>query len=980
MKLSVFVASALIVVATVASAQQWELWNIDVTGESLKQVYGETYEFKIQGNYLFHAGRYSGITIVDITDPFNPEPVAELEPGNIIWQMAVNDQYLYANSYPEDPATVYDVSDPASPQYLGEVANLPFTTDFLELINGYLYRSEDGEGLWVYDISDPLNLQTVYQNGLYELHSYDLSDDGNVLIAAHNIYDHLVTLDISNPAQIVELDNSVDHAEESVAYDSGVIYLSGLEDQIRAVEASDLANLGTVYTINCPDGSKAMTVTNNRLLVESGYSLKLFSVSGTSLPVLTGTIENHQADFLIPSPTNGNVVYSSSEKEAIAVHGVANLSDPEWLGTAGWTAGFRTCVERQGNLIAVAAEEYGSSNGVWVSDWSDPEHPVDTHILDGGRIADMVWVGNYLYVCNHYTPVPTGLYVFDFTDPQNPQQIRYFQSATYEIETNGQILYRLRTGGTVEAYDVANPANPTLLGEVNGFDPSDRFAMEDENLYVLHEPYLRKYTVSSPLNPTLEQSLNVDYESSTSRYTHQFSVSDSRIAICQDDLRLTLVDARGPSLTIATELTSSQADFTGGAFDGNQLYATIVGPYDDCGLHVYNVSTLTNPQEIASLQGTNYVIRTVAEGPTAWAVIGTRLYQLDLSSVIGGIEDPSNLTAVLDGDGTVSIAWDEPQGGGEVLEYRIYRNGIQIGTSATTTYLDTLPGHGLFRYTVTALFAGGESNHTDPAEVNWLAPVTLTLDPFEPSQTLPPFGGRVYFDVTLTNALPETFIADAWTEATLPGGTTVTVAMYSLELTPGQTFARQWMSLAVPRFAPSGTYTFTAKVGVHPDLVATQDTFQFTKLALGTTASRAARTPAEIPQFDESCETWALTGWDKPNPPPSFARDLTREKERHSETLESGEMLPAAFTLNISPNPFNPSFTMTLQLPSRGDVRIRVVDVLGRQVAAETLRERGAGQTKWTFDAGQHNLASGLYLVQVWYGTETVTRKAMLLK
>ncbi len=105
------------------------------------------------------------------------------------------------------------------------------------------------------------------------------------------------------------------------------------------------------------------------------------------------------------------------------------------------------------------------------------------------------------------------------------------------------------------------------------------------------------------------------------------------------------------------------------------------------------------------------------------------------------------------------------------------------------------------------------------------------------------------------------------------------------------------------------------------------------------------------------------------------------ERPVTSLTVTASSALPTRFEVSaVTPNPFNPTFTMTLQLPTNEDVRIRVFDVLGREVAAETLRGRYAGQTKWTFDAGQHNLASGLYLVQVRFGTETVTRKAMLLK
>lgn len=54
----------------------------------------------------------------------------------------------------------------------------------------------------------------------------------------------------------------------------------------------------------------------------------------------------------------------------------------------------------------------------------------------------------------------------------------------------------------------------------------------------------------------------------------------------------------------------------------------------------------------------------------------------------------------------------------DFIEYRIYRDGEQIGTSQTEEYTDQLPGLGSYEYTVTAFYDEGES---DPA-----GPVTVT--------------------------------------------------------------------------------------------------------------------------------------------------------------------------------------------------------------------------------------------------------------
>jgi len=92
------------------------------------------------------------------------------------------------------------------------------------------------------------------------------------------------------------------------------------------------------------------------------------------------------------------------------------------------------------------------------------------------------------------------------------------------------------------------------------------------------------------------------------------------------------------------------------------------------------------------------------------------------------------------------------------------------------------------------------------------------------------------------------------------------------------------------------------------------------------------------------------------------------------------EILPSEFHVGaLTPNPFNPSFTMPLHLPQAATVKIAVYDILGRQVAAETVHAQ-AGRTVWQFDAGRLGLASGVYIVRVQNGADSIIQKAVLLK
>jgi len=78
------------------------------------------------------------------------------------------------------------------------------------------------------------------------------------------------------------------------------------------------------------------------------------------------------------------------------------------------------------------------------------------------------------------------------------------------------------------------------------------------------------------------------------------------------------------------------------------------------------------------------------------------------------------------------------------------------------------------------------------------------------------------------------------------------------------------------------------------------------------------------------------------------------------------------------PNPFNPTTEITFGLPRTTVATLKIFDVLGRDVA--TLKEgtMQAGEHRVTFDA--RNLPSGVYFCRLQSGSDTRTRKMLLIK
>jgi bacillolysin len=89
--------------------------------------------------------------------------------------------------------------------------------------------------------------------------------------------------------------------------------------------------------------------------------------------------------------------------------------------------------------------------------------------------------------------------------------------------------------------------------------------------------------------------------------------------------------------------------------------------------------------------------------------------------------------------------------------------------------------------------------------------------------------------------------------------------------------------------------------------------------------------------------------------------------------------IPGAFELSQNyPNPFNPATKIDYSLPQRAYIKIKVFDVLGREVyiLANGIYEAG----KHEIEFNGTNLPSGVYFYNLTSGSNSVTKKLLLLK
>jgi hypothetical protein len=105
----------------------------------------------------------------------------------------------------------------------------------------------------------------------------------------------------------------------------------------------------------------------------------------------------------------------------------------------------------------------------------------------------------------------------------------------------------------------------------------------------------------------------------------------------------------------------------------------------------------------------------------------------------------------------------------------------------------------------------------------------------------------------------------------------------------------------------------------------------------------------------------------------------TDGKYEYSSAVGINIATPANFLLAPNfPNPFNPSTKISYCLPIDGFVRLKVYDVLGREVSSIVNEIEKAGSYSVTFDGSR--LASGVYICRMSSGNYNSSIKMIIMK
>ncbi len=96
-------------------------------------------------------------------------------------------------------------------------------------------------------------------------------------------------------------------------------------------------------------------------------------------------------------------------------------------------------------------------------------------------------------------------------------------------------------------------------------------------------------------------------------------------------------------------------------------------------------------------------------------------------------------------------------------------------------------------------------------------------------------------------------------------------------------------------------------------------------------------------------------------------------------SVEESKLIPDGYILFQNyPNPFNPTTKISFSIPQKSQIKLKVFDVLGREVATLAEGVYEAGKYEVNFDAG--NLPSGVYFYNLVTEKNSITKKMLLLR
>lgn len=550
----------------------------------------------IAGSDAYITTFYSGLQIINISDPKQLSLQGGYYPETDLLDIEIAGGYAYiAQRWPRIGIGIFDISNPTVPVEVGFYPADFYYSASMTIAGEYLYLSGDNIGLQILDISIPAAPQLIGSHPLPMIFPVDVTLAGEYVYLAWRDATYSYCIDLC-------------------------------QGGLQVMDVSNPQNPGELGLMISPGSANSLTLAGNRILLTRqkemydinnyGGELQLIDIANPASPTLIAAMEsplNRPEDILVLDNTAYIVEnYAALENSALRLVDVTFPSDLALLGS----------FEVPGEITDVAVA-------------SDHAYLVEVpHPGPGGL------------------PVGGGFRILDTSSPQTPVEIGYFNNSSWQfwsMDVEGSYAYLLAQDTCPNGYDcmirlwildISNPANPTEVGiyEFGGFniEPSCDVLVQDGYAYLaLRHNGLQILDITNPAHPSLVGSLlsddALDVDMSGDYAYLGDSLSGVSIVSLQD--RAHPVEIARVSAWVQ-DLTVSDA----------KLYIATIGLES---LRVFDISLPETPVELAYFPGLGFQSHVAAGNGVVYLTIDSvGLFLLELAgSIQGTVLQPNRMPA-----------------------------------------------------------------------------------------------------------------------------------------------------------------------------------------------------------------------------------------------------------------------------------------------------------------------------------------------
>lgn len=393
-------------------------FNIDLVS-SVFDFWGSVCDIEVTGDYAYVSAGEAGFFIIDIGDPAHPVQVGHFHsPGYVAGSKVVGDYAYVADGY--KGLCILNISDRTDPQEVGRyrIYNSAYSVD---VSGNYAYVTANNHGLKIIDVGDPAHPDQIATFNT-DANIKAVKIVGNLCYLANGT-DGMRILDISNPHEPVEV--GLFETPHSTFDSNQDIYIYG---RIALLACLDLG----FYLVDVSDPTQPF----------------MLSYVGPLLDCMDITAYN-------------NIVYIADHNDGMRAYDISNPANPTYIDS--YTTLGRVDNVAVANNLAFVLDYY---TGLHIVDLDDHNFLEEVSNINEGSIWETKTVGNLIYAACGFD----GLHIIDASNPAHPLDIGCFdipRSQTFGLDVVGDYAYLADWADGLRIIDVSDPSTPEFVSEIS---------------------------------------------------------------------------------------------------------------------------------------------------------------------------------------------------------------------------------------------------------------------------------------------------------------------------------------------------------------------------------------------------------------------------------------------------------------------------------------------------------------------------------